>query len=275
MTEIEALLSHGGWQLMDPRPLAAEHRGTFELPTAAALAALQPGSLVRAMFRTATIADASRDGVGPYDVHGRPVLVEIVERMWGIVIGRDTETLEVALDNHPFATHTRLLPHDRVRIPSTFVIATGEPVPDLPRLTAFLAAWESDPANPRIDPTTPVDPLSPPRLRRDQQEVVNRIGVPAHPPVPFSNVLVSRNVTPDSVPLYGARFEPQPARRDCGWVFFTGPPDLQQVSETVGFDVLTLQAAQQRHPKIQPYLAMAPGWGFTLFPEGDDIYPTG
>lgn len=274
MTEIEALLCRGGWDLVDPRPIAAQHPDTFTLPTCADLAALRPGSLVRAAFRTVTIADPVRDQRDPYDEQGRPVLVAITERMWAIVVAGDDESLACVMDNHPFATHTRLLPHDRVQIPLTHVIATGDPIPDLAGLHEFLAAWENDPQHPLVDPRTPVDPLGPPRIGGSQARVVERTGVPAHPPIPFANVLVSKNVTPESVPLYGARFEPVPERGDCGWVFFTGPPDLEKVAQTIGFEVLTLQAAQQRHPRIQPYLAMAPGWGFTLLPDGaDDIYP--
>lgn len=271
--EIESLVRRGGWELMDPGPSAAENPGTFELPGAEELAALRPGSVVRAMFRTATIADPVRDGVDPYDELGRPVLVPITERMWAIVIGRDGDLLECVMDNHPYGTHTRLLPMDRVRIPVRHVIATTAPVPDHREITDFLAKWESDPDNPQIDPTTPVDPLGPPRLRSDQQAIVDRTGVPAHPPLPFAKVLVSKNVTPESVPVYGMRSDPRPERQDCGWVFFTGPPDLDRVARTVGFDVVTVQDAVARHPRILAYLAMAPGWAFILFEDGDDVYP--
>lgn len=272
MTEVEELLARGGWALEDPRPRAAANPDTFELPTAAEVADLGPGSVVRALFRTATIADPVRDHAAPYDDQGRPVLVPFSERMWASVIERDGDVLECAMDNMPFGTHTRLLPNDRVRIPVSHVIATAAPLPDLEKFLAFLERWESDPANPMTDPTTPMDPLAPPRLRSDQQAVVDRTGAPAHPSIPFARALMSKNVTPESVPLYGARFQPKPDRGDCGWVFFTGPPDLDEVSRTVGFYVLTLQQALERHPRIQPYLAVAPGWGFTLFPEGDDLY---
>lgn len=275
MTEVEALLARGGWALEDPRPSAAAHPDTFELPAPDVLAALGPGSVVRAVFRTVTIADPVRDTVSPYDDQGRPVLVAIGERMWAIVIGREGDLLECAMDNHPFGTHTRLLPNDRVRIPVSHVIATAPPLPDLEDFLAFLARWESDPAHPPSDPTAPVEALSRPRLRSDQQAVVDRTGVPAQPSIPFAKALMSKNVTPESVPLYGARFEPRPERGDCGWVFFTGPPDLDEVSRTVGFDVVTLQQAHERHPRIQPYLAVAPGWGFTLFGDSDDLYPVG
>ncbi len=44
------VLARGGWALLDPRPTAAAHPDTFEMPTAAELAALRPGHQVRAMF---------------------------------------------------------------------------------------------------------------------------------------------------------------------------------------------------------------------------------
>ena len=274
VSEIENLLRRGGWELVDPAPLAAENPETFEMPSPDDLAALRPGRRVRATFRTATIADPVRDGVDPYDQQGRPVLVPITERMWLIVIGCKGDLLECVMNNHPYGTHTRLLPMDRVRIPISHLIATTSPVTDYQEFADFLAKWESDPENPQIDPTTPVDPLGPPRLRSDQQAVVNRTGVPAHPPYSFAKVLVSKNVTPEAEPMYGARFDPKPERDDCGWVFFTGPTDLNEVSETVGFNVLSLQEAVERHPKILAYLAMAPGWAFTLFHDGDDVYTT-
>lgn len=273
MEETDALLRRGGWKLVDPRPIAAEHPDTFELPDPATLAALEPGSVVRAMFRTATIADVSRDGFGPYDKQGRPVLVPITERMWGIVISVDGDVLECALDNLPMATHTRLLPNDRVRIPVTHVIATGEPIPDLGQFLEFLERWESDPEAPAEPPTAPVDPLAPPRIRTDQQQVCDRVGVKAQPPFPFGYVLLGNDVTPESTLVHGARFDPDRERGDCGWIVYAGEADFETMAQTVGCQVVTLQRALQAHPGILPYVALPPGWGFTLAGGADDVYP--
>lgn len=272
--DLSALLAHGGWELVDPRPTAAQHPATFEMPTSAELAALVPGSMVRAMFQVVTIADVSRDGLAPYDGAGQPHLVTQVERMWAIVLRVDGDTVECALDNLPFGTHTRLLPNDRLRIPLSHLIATDAPVPDFDEFLAFLARWEADPENPQTDPASPLDPLAAPRLRSDQQEVCNRFGARAEPPWPMGNGLLAKNVTPQSLLVYGARFPADEERRDTGWVVFAENDDFETVSKTVGFTVATLQDMYQAHPAIWPYVALPTGWGFTLAAGTEhDVYP--
>ncbi|KRA32737.1 MULTISPECIES: immunity protein Imm33 domain-containing protein [unclassified Nocardioides] len=272
--DLSALLTHGGWELVDPRPTAASHPDTFEMPTPAELAALVPGSLVRAMFLVVTIADVARDGLAPYDEAGKPNLVTQVERMWAIVLEVDGDTVECALDNLPFGTHTRLLPNDLLRIPLSHLIGTGAPVPDFDDFLAFLAKWEADPENPRTDPTSPLDPLAAPRLRSDQQEVCERLGARAEPPWPLGSGLLAKNVTPQSLLVYGARFPADEERRDTGWVVFAENDDFETVSKTVGFTVATLQDMYQAHPAIWPYVALPTGWGFTLAAGTEhDVYP--
>ncbi|WP_182376474.1 hypothetical protein [Nocardioides sp. WS12] len=262
--DLLALLAQGGWELVDPRPTAAQHPDTFGMPTAAELDALVPGSMVRAMFQVVTIADVVRDGVAPYDDAGQPNLVTQVERMWAIVLGVHGDTVECALDNLPFGTHTRLLPNDRLHLPLSHLIATGAQVPDYDDFLAFLAKWEADPDNPGTDPTSPVDPLAPPRIRGDQQEVCDRMGARPEPPWPMGSGLLAKNVTPQSLLVYGARFPADAERRDTGWVVFAENDDFDTVSKTVGFTVATLQDMYQAHPAIWPYIALPTGWGFTL-----------
>lgn len=272
--DLSALLVRGGWELLDPRPTAARHPDTFEMPTSAELAALVPGSMVRAMFQVATIADVVRDGLEPYDEAGRPRLVTQVERMWAIVLGVDGDSVECALDNLPFGTHTRLLPNDRLRIPLSHLIATDAPVPDFDEYLAFLARWEADPENPGTDPTAPMDPLAAPRIRSDQQEVCDRVGARAEPPWPMGSGLLAKNVTPQSLLVYGARFPADAERRDTGWVVFAENDDFDTVSRTVGFTVATLQDMYQAHPAIWPYITLPTGWGFTLAAGTEhDVYP--
>lgn len=272
--DLSELLDKGGWELMDPRPTAAAHPSTFEMPTPDELGALVPGSTVRAMFRVATIADVVRDDLAPYDGAGRPQLVSQVERMWAIVLQVDGDTVECALDNLPFGTHTRLLPNDRLRLPVSHLIATGAPVPDFEDFLAFLARWEADPDNPGIDPTSPVDPLAGPRIRSDQQEVCDRVGARAEPPWPFGSGLLAKNVTPQSLLVYGARFPADAERRDTGWVVFADNDDFEEVGRTVGFTVATLQDMYQAHPAIWRYIALPTGWGFTLAAGTEhDVYP--
>lgn len=272
--DLSALLARGGWELVDPRPTAAQHPDTFEMPTAAELDALAPGSMVRAIFQVATIADVVRDGLLPYDPDERPHLVSQRERMWAIVTGVDGDVVECALDNQPFATHTNLSIYDRVSLPVSHLIATGAPVPDYDDFLAFLAKWEADPDNPGTDPSSPVDPLAPPRIRSDQQEVCDRVGARAEPPWPMGSGLLAKNVTPQSLLVYGARFPADAERKDTGWVVFAENDDFETVSKTVGFTVATLQDMYQAHPAIWPYITLPTGWGFTLAAGTEhDVYP--
>lgn len=272
LPDLTDLLRCGGWELIDPRPTAADHPATFELPTPAELEAVGPGSLVRAQFRVATIADVVRDGLAPYDEHGEPRLVTQVERIWAIVTGVDGDVIECVLDNQPFATHTSMTIYDRLTIPRSHVIATGQPLPDFDDFLAFLARWETDPDNPGIDPTSPVDPLSAPRIRSDQQAVCDRVGARAEPPWPFGSGLLAKNVTPGSLLVYGARFVPDFERKDTGWVVFADNDDFEEVGRTVGFTVATLQEMYDAHPAIWPYVALPTGWGFTLASGAAEVY---
>lgn len=266
------LLARGGWELVDPRPTAAENPDTFELPSTEDLAALRPGSQVRAMFALATIADVARDGLAPYDDEGRPVLVTQVERMWLVVTGISDGVVDAVLQNQPYATHTRLTVNDRLQVPLTHLIATDAPIEDHDGFLAFVARWEADPQFPAEPPTAPVDPLAAPRIRGDQQAVCERAGARPEPAWPFGAALLARNVTPESAVLHGARFDPQPDRQDTGWVFFADSADFEEVATTVGFDVVRLQEVHRAHPAAWPYIALPAGWGFTLADGADDVY---
>ena len=264
------LLARGGWELVDPRPMAAEHPDTFELPSADDLDRLQPGSLVRAMFRLVDIADFSRDGLAPYDPSGAPVLVTHVERMWAVVTGRQGDRVACLLDNQPYATHTSLEVLDPLSLPLTHLIATGDVRPELAEHLALaerMAAQDERPAG----SATPVDPGARPRIRSDQQAICDRAGVRAEPPSPFGLALLARNVAGGSGVLQGARFEPAPERRDTGWVFFRGD-DIEAVTQTVGFDIVTVQEASRAHPDILARLALPVGWAFSVGDGIDDLY---
>lgn len=264
------LLARGGWELVDPRPVAEEHPDTFELPGADRLAGLRPGDQVRAMFRLATIADLARDGRPPYDAQGRPVLVTHVERMWLIVTGVADGLVDGVLENQPYATHTRLTVNDRVQVPLSHLIATDRPIEDYDGFLAFLERWEAD--APTDGPTAPVDPLAGPRIQGSQQAACDRAGVRPEPAWPFGGALLARNVTPESAVLHGARFEPRSDRQDTGWVFFADSADFEEVANTVGFDVVRLQEVHRAHPAAWPYIALPAGWGFTLADGAEDVY---
>jgi len=268
--DLAPMLARGGWRLLDPRPVAAEHPDTFELPSHTDLAGLGPGSVVRAMFEVADIADVARDGLAPYDPDGRPVLVPHVERMWAVVTEVVGETALCLLDNQPYATHTSLQVHDRLELPLTHLIATDATIPDLAGHLAFVERFAAQDERPDGS-ATPVDPLAPPRIRADQQAICDRAGVRAEPPSPFGAALLARDVTPDVEVLHGARFDPDHERRDTGWVFFSGD-DFEEVAQRVGFDVVTLQQAQRAHPAILARWALPVGWGFTVADGVDDVY---
>ncbi len=269
-TGIGDLLARGGWELVDPRPVAAEHPDTFEMPSAADLAGLQRGSLVRAMFLLADIADVSRDALAPYDDGGRPVLVTHVERMWAVVIGREGDRVSCLLDNQPYATHTSLEVFDRIDLPLSHLIATQPADRDLGEYLALVDRMAAEDRRPSGS-ATPVDSAAPPRIRGDQRAVCERAGVRAEPPSLFGAALVARDVRPDAPVLHGARMEPDAERRDTGWLFLCGD-DFEEVAQTVGFDVVTVQQACRAHPAILARLALPVGWGFTVADGVDDLY---
>ena len=255
------MLAHGGWLLVDPRPTARAHPDTFELPVPDELAALQPGSYVRAMFACATIADETTTGLAPYDAQGRPRLTTLVERMWAIVLEVDGTSVRCGLDNQPFSTHCRLFPGAVVHIPLSHLIATGRPTDDLDGFRRWIAEQSATPAAAAL--THPQDPLALPRVHPAQQAVCAEAGVPPHPPSPFGQLLVARDVTPDSSPLYGGRFPPDSERRDAGWMIWATHGDLETAQREAGFAVVTMQQAYEQCPAARPYVALPPGWGFT------------
>lgn len=271
LTEV---LDHGGWLLIDPRPVAAEHPDTFELPSGDDLGALGPGSGIKAMLRCADLADPVRDGLAAYGPDGRPQLALVTERMWLLVLGRDGDRLDCVLDNAPYAAYTRLVPGARISVPLTHVIDTAEGVgPD--DLAAYLAESESV-GLPLLAPeevARPEDPTRWPTVRDDQSQECRRAGVWPEPPWMFSSMIVSADLAPDRFPLKGARFDAQPDRHDNGWVVFAGRDTMDEVQDGPGFEVVTLQEAHRRHPGILRYLALPEGWGFTVTPAGDEVHP--
>ena len=128
---LEQVLEHGGWLLVDPGPTAAAHPDTFATPGPEELAALGPGSCVKVMVRLADLADSVRDRVAAHDVHGRPRLSTVTERMWLVVLRRHADLLTCVLDNEPYAAYSRLVAGAEVTVPVASVIATGSGPDDL------------------------------------------------------------------------------------------------------------------------------------------------
>lgn len=94
-------------ELDDPRPIAAEAPYTFELPLSAWLDALQPGDLVKAIFRQTDGAE----------------LEYRAERMWVEIEQIDGDLYTGPLVNQP-SSITRIAIGDIVSIPRSHVIAT-------------------------------------------------------------------------------------------------------------------------------------------------------
>ena len=270
--EIEDVLAHGGWRLVDPRPAARENPDTFEMPTAEELAGMQPGSTIRAMFEMTTIVDQSSDGESPYDARGRPVLILGTERMWLVVLGRTDEGFLAVLDNQPLATHTRLRMGVRLNIPATHVIATDDGPPDLDEYLAELD--ELFPPVDEVAATEPQDPDAAPNVYPEWAASCSESEVLPHPPGVFSNMLVAKDLGPDHDVVYGGRFEPIPERWDNGWVVWASYDDMEHAASEVGFEIVRTQEVHRRCPAAWRFLALPPGWGFTV-PSGADgeAYP--
>ena len=232
------VLAHGGWALLDPRPTAAAHPDTFEMPTAAELAAVRPGHQVRALFAVADLADEVRDGLAPYGPDGRPQLVVEVERMWSTVLST------AASDRRHGAVPARE-PADVVPQPA----AARRPVLDLPvsHLIATDTRWENDldqlvglPGS-DLTPEQLVEPVRPeqrPSIHPDQLQVCEANGLRPHRPWLFSRCLLARDLATADGPVVGGRFEPVPDRGDNGWVVWAGYPDLDTAQREAGFDVV-------------------------------------
>lgn len=261
------LLARGGWELVDPRPTAAEHPDTFQVPTDDELSALGPGDVVRAMYRVATIADVARDGLSPWAPDGTPNLTSQVERMWGVVISADADDLAVELTNLPFGTHTSLVAGDKIEMPRSHVISIAEPVTDFPE-------WEKTAAaRPTLTETDPVAPTATPRMTQDQQAVVEQAGVERpEPPSPFAVALVAKDLTADSELIHGARFDARHEGNDSGWMFFAGDVDMEEVAAGVGFAVMPLAELHSLCPRVWPYVALPTDWGFSMDLTEDEVY---
>jgi len=84
-------LDEDGWELDDGEAIAAAHPDTFWMPPRDQREMLQPGQIVKLMFRIRTV-DAHREEA----IH--------VERMWVIIGGRDGGLYTGTLDNDPYCT---------------------------------------------------------------------------------------------------------------------------------------------------------------------------
>ncbi len=86
-----ATIDEEGWELDDGEVIAAAHPDTFWLPPLEQREALQPGQLVKLIFRILVADEAGNE-----EMH--------VERMWVIVTRRDGNLYTGELDNQPYCT---------------------------------------------------------------------------------------------------------------------------------------------------------------------------
>lgn len=117
----------GGYEIEDPRPIAAEAPYTFYLPSETERLAVLPGDLVKLIFRSIPVSDE-------WDA----------ERMWVIVTAADGARLTGTLDNDPLDM-PRLRAGDRVTFTRGHIIDidwSGDRAVPPPKAPARREYWD-------------------------------------------------------------------------------------------------------------------------------------
>ena len=93
-------------------------------------------------------------------------------------------------------------------------------------------------------------------------------------PLPFAGALIAPSLDYENAwPIFGVRFAPVRERGDCGWSIWTAEPDMEVVAATEGMRVVNFGELRTIRPACWPYLALPPGWVFTLQADGThDVY---
>lgn len=269
---VDDLLTTGGWAIDDARTRAAANPTRFLLPRPETLAAVAPGMQIAAIFMVLDQADPVIDGVDPWSDEGLPNLVVGHERLWLWVRavggrGENASVLGVIADD-PIATHTRLRAGAQVRVPVHDIVdvAVRPPVDMDEELTAM-----QELGHPLAGPEEtllPEDPTRSPSIDPAMAEVARHHGIrPERPyPAPVVRAMLGRTARTGSRPLYGGRSRPNPERGDSGWTIWSGDPDQHTASEADGFDIVTIPEIRDRCRDAWPFLALPPGWSFSLDP---------
>ena len=272
-TEIQRLLEHGGWLVVDAQERRRAHPDTFELPSAGELAKLEPGSMVKVIFDLLDQADLECDGVAPYAADGTPNLVVAHERMWLWVEDVRGEDVVGVLDNMPMATHTRLVPGARVRFRRDQIVAVAAHEAEEMQEALAAMARLGFPTLAEQNVTAPEDPARLPTIPPSQAAVCARHELKPERPHPLSEVVVSKNLEPDLYPVYGWRTAPDPDGDSRGWIIWAGEQQLEDALERFGVERIAIGAMQRRHREAWKHLALPTGWAFVLSADGDhDVF---
>jgi hypothetical protein len=112
--------------LLDPRPNAAEARYTFFLPSAAEIASVGEGDLVKLMFE-----------------YTHDIEKWAIERMWVVVEGVEKGTIRGKLNNEPFEPTAKVKVGDAVRFARHNILSIRWAHPEVaPRPTVYREYWD-------------------------------------------------------------------------------------------------------------------------------------
>ena len=100
-----------------------------------------------------------------------------------------------------------------------------------------------------------------------QLEVCRRFGVQPWAPGPDEKLGIARNIHSDIWPLQGMRYLPEGAH--CGWLLWRGvlPEDDDDF-----FQPMHAVHMPEWVPGVVPYLALLPGWNFSIAPGYEDVW---
>ncbi len=262
---VAALLAHGGWEVVDPGDLRSPSGGPLTPPAADDLARLAPGHGVQVVLGLVTMSDGALVDAPPYGPDGVPNLMAVAEQTWLFVVERQPEGVTVLLANTPSATHTRLRANTVFTVPLDRILeVTFEGAGDVEDLRRRITAAGFAPQS-EDEASAPLEANAVPRLDPDQAAVFDGLDARPYPVHPASLVIMERELD-QQLPLVGRRDEPDPSRRDSGWVIQSARPDADaHDAERFG----TLEAGGLRgFAPVWAHLALPPGWGFVLPPGG-------
>ncbi len=263
---VASLLAHGGWEVVDPADLRTPSGEPLSVPAEADLARLAPGHGVKVVLGLVTMSDGALAEEPPYGPDGVPNLIAVAEQTWLFVVERRADELTVLLANTPAATHTRLRANTLLTVGLDRVLeVTFEGAGDVDELRRRITAAGFEPQSAE-EATAPLPADAEPRLDPDQAEVFAGLDARPYPVHPASLVIIERDLD-HHLPLVGRRDEPDPSRRDSGWVIQSARPDAGLEAEADRFGALEASGLRSFGP-VWAHLALPPGWGFVLPPGG-------